>query len=149
MMNSNDLPGVAEVALQSGLHAAHVIRSRVRNEAEVAPWRYRDFGSMAAVHRRSAIVSAHGVRLSGWIAWLIWLVVHITFLTGFRNRFTALIHWFFSFVGTSRSERAIPGDLDRLLAQDRRRADGEGNDPPARLRDEAPRPAAHSVPQNG
>ena len=150
MMNSNDLPGVAEVALQSGVHAAHVIRTRVRNGAEPAPWRYRDFGSMAAVHRRSAIVSAHGVRLSGWIAWLIWLVVHITFLTGFRNRFTALIHWFLSFVGTSRSERAIPGDLDQLLALDRRRGGGsEGNDPPVRRRDGVPEPAAHPIPQNG
>jgi NADH dehydrogenase len=135
MMNSNDLPGVAEVALQSGLHAAHVIRARVRNGAEPAPWRYRDFGSMAAVRRRSAIISVRGVRLSGWIAWVVWLVVHITFLTGFRNRFTAVIHWFFSFVGTSRSERAIPGNLDQLLAHDRRRGAGEAR--------------THPVPQNG
>jgi NADH:quinone reductase (non-electrogenic) len=63
MMNYNDLPGVAEVALQSGLHAAHVIRNRVRNGAEPTPWKYRDLGSMAAVDRRSAILSAHGLRL--------------------------------------------------------------------------------------
>jgi NADH:ubiquinone reductase (H+-translocating) len=127
MMNCNDLPGVAEVALQSGLHSAHVIKARLRN-AEPRPWKYRDFGSMAAVDRRSAIISMHGVRLSGRIAWLMWLVVHITFMTGFKNRFTALIHWLLCFVGTGRLERAIVGDLDRLVAQNgRRRGDRQGD----------------------
>jgi NADH:ubiquinone reductase (H+-translocating) len=118
MMNCNDLPGVSEVALQSGLHAARVIRNRVRKGAEPTPWKYWDLGSMAAVDRRSAVVSAHGLRLSGRIAWLVWLVVHITAMTGFKNRFTALIRWFLSFVGTGRLERAIVVDLDRLLAHD-------------------------------
>ena len=76
---------------------------------------------MAAVDRRTAILSAHGVRLSGRIAWLAWLVVHITFMTGFKNRFTALIHWFLCFVGTGRCERAIVADLDSLLPQVGRR----------------------------
>jgi NADH dehydrogenase len=118
MMNCKDLPGVAEVALQSGLHAAHVIRNRVRKGAEPTPWKYRDLGSMAAVDRRSAVLSAHGVRLSGRIAWLAWLVVHITFMTGFKNRLTTLIRWFLCFIGTSRLERAIVVDLDQLLIHD-------------------------------
>jgi NADH dehydrogenase len=129
MMNYNDLPGVAEVALQSGLHAAHVIRNRVRSGAEPKPWKYRDLGSMAAVDSRSAILSAHGVRLSGRIAWLVWLVVHITFMTGFKNRFTALIHWFLCFVGTGRLERSIVVDLDKCLYGGR-----VGNDALARQR---------------
>jgi NADH dehydrogenase len=116
MMNYNDLPGVSEVALQSGLHAAHVIRNRVRNGAEPTPWKYWDLGSAAAVDSRSAVVSMHGVRLSGRIAWLAWLVIHITFLTGFKNRFTAVIRWFLWLSGTGRSERAITTGLDRLLA---------------------------------
>jgi NADH:ubiquinone reductase (H+-translocating) len=116
MMNHNDLPGVAEVAIQSGLHAARAIRERVKSGDRAVPFKYRDFGAMAAVDRRSAIVSMHGVRISGRVAWLLWLVVHITFLTGFRNRITALIHWLFSFVGTSCGERAIVANLDRLLA---------------------------------
>ena len=126
MMNYNDLPGVAEVALQSGLHAAHVVRTRVRNAAEPPPWKYRDLGSAAAVDSRSAVVSMHGVRLSGRIAWLAWLVIHITFLTGFKNRFTAVIRWFLWLSGTGRSERAITRDLDRLLAHDWRRGKMEG-----------------------
>ena len=146
MMNFNDLPGVSEVALQSGLHAAHVIRKRVENGAEPTAWKYRDLGSMAAVARRSAIMSAHGVRLSGWIAWLVWLAVHITFMTGFKNRFTALIHWFLCFVGSGRCERAIVVDLDRLLAHDRRRSGGRGgNDAPARRSDEARKSAAQPL----
>ena len=126
MMNYNDLPGVAEVALQSGLHAAHVVRTRVRNAAEPPPWKYRDLGSAAAVDSRSAVVSMHGVRLSGRIAWLAWLVIHITFLTGFKNRFTAVIRWFLWLSGAGRSERAITRDLDRLLAHDWRRSKMEG-----------------------
>jgi hypothetical protein len=93
-----------------------VIKARLKN-AEPRPWKYRDLGSMAAVDRHSAFVSMHGVRLAGRFAWLLWLVVHITFMTGFRNRF----HWFQCCVGTGRLERAIVGDLDRLVAQNRRR----------------------------
>jgi hypothetical protein len=84
---------------------------------------------MAAIDRRSAIVSMHGVRFSGRFAWLLWLIVHITFLTGFKNRFTAFFHWLFSFVGTSRSERAIVADLNRLLACDQQGKSGrQGNE---------------------
>ena len=107
-------------------------KNRVRNGAEPTPWKYRDLGSMAAVDRRSAIVSAHGIRLSGRIAWLVWLVVHITFMTGFKNRFTALVNWFQCFVGRGRCERAIAVDLDRLLAHDRQPGDRYINDALAR-----------------
>jgi hypothetical protein len=58
------------------------------------------------------------VRLSGRLAWHVWLVVHITFMTGFKNRFTALINLFLSFVGKGRLERAIVLDLNRLLTLD-------------------------------
>src|SRR6516225_7509633 len=129
MMNCNDLPGVAEVALQSGLHAARVIRNRVKDGADPTPWKYWDLGSMAAVDRRSAVISAHGVRLSGRIAWLVWLVVHITFMTGYKNRLTAIIRWLLSFVGTGRSERGIVVDLDQLLGPSGGRV---GNDAHAR-----------------
>jgi NADH dehydrogenase len=79
---------------------------------------------MAAVDRRSAILSAHGVRLSGRFAWLVWLIVHITFMTGFQNRFTALFRWFLSLAGTGRVERSIVVGLDQLLAPDSVRRGG-------------------------
>lgn len=107
LMALNELPGVAEVAMQTGIHAARAIKKRLEGENETPPFVYRDLGSMAAISRRRAIVSFHGVRVWGFLGWLMWLFVHITFLTGFRNRFTAIVSWFFSFLGTSRAERAI------------------------------------------
>lgn len=107
MMALDHLPGVAEVAMQGGIHAAVTIKRRIHGETESKPFHYRDLGSMATVARFRAIVSFHGIRVGGFIGWLMWAVVHITFLTGFRNRFTALLHWIFAFVGHGRAERTI------------------------------------------
>jgi NADH dehydrogenase len=106
MMSLNGLPGVAEVAMQTGIHAARTIKGRLK-DAPSKPFRYRDLGSMAAVSRRRAIVSFHGIRLHGFLGWLAWLTVHITFMTGFKNRFSALISWGFSFLGRSRPQQVI------------------------------------------
>jgi NADH dehydrogenase len=108
MMALDNLPGVAEVAMQQGLHAARTIARRQSGGGHSArPFRYRDLGSMAAVSRRRAIVSFHGMRFSGFLGWLMWLSVHLAFMTGFKNRFTTLVRWGLSFVGRSRGERAI------------------------------------------
>jgi NADH dehydrogenase len=107
MMNLDDLPGVAEVAMQSGIHAARTIKKRLNDGKGSTPFKYRDVGSMAAVSRRRAIVSFHGLRISGFPGWLMWLVVHVTFMTGFKNRFTTLVSWALSFLGRGRNERAI------------------------------------------
>jgi len=147
MMNFNDLPGVAEVALQSGLHAAHVIKNRVSHGTARTPWRYWDLGSMAAVDRRNAIVSMHGVRFSGRIAWIVWLVVHVTFLTGFMNRLAALFQWTRSFVGTGRGERAIVVHLDRPFTHDWLcNVDRKGDPALARRRDGTPEAHRTSAP---
>ena len=106
MMSLNDLPGVAEVAMQTGIHAARTIKRRLNGE-EPQPFKYRDLGSMAAVSRRRAIVSFHGVRVSGFLGWLMWLFVHLAFMTGFKNRFKTLISWSLSFLGRGRTERAL------------------------------------------
>jgi NADH:ubiquinone reductase (H+-translocating) len=107
MMSLNKLPGVAEVAMQSGIHAARTIKHRVERGAESKPFTYRDLGSMASIARFSAVVDFKGLRVSGFLGWLMWIVVHLTFLTGFKNRFTALFKWTTSFVGKSRDERTI------------------------------------------
>jgi NADH dehydrogenase len=106
MMALNDLPGVAEVAMQSGIHAASTIKRRLAGENSV-PFKYRDLGSMAAISRFRAIVSFRGLRMSGFAGWLMWMIVHVTFLTGFKNRFQALLHWANTFVGGARAERTI------------------------------------------
>jgi NADH:quinone reductase (non-electrogenic) len=111
MMALDKLPGVAEVAMQQGLHAARTIKRRIGGDYEAKPFRYRDVGSMAAVSRRRAIVSFHGLRVSGFLGWLMWLVVHVTFMTGFKNRFTTAMYWFLSFVGRSRTERALAAGM--------------------------------------
>ena len=107
MMALNNLPGVAEVAMQSGIHAARTIRHRVESGAESKPFTYRDLGSMASIARYSAVVDFRGMRVSGFLGWLMWVFVHLTFLTGFKNRFVALFKWVTSFVGRSRDERTI------------------------------------------
>jgi NADH:ubiquinone reductase (H+-translocating) len=107
LMALNRLPGVAEVAMQSGIHAARTIRRRLRGNADAKPFKYRDLGSMATISRFRAIVSFKGIKVGGFIGWLLWAFVHITFLTGFKNRFTALVKWLTSFVGSSRDERTI------------------------------------------
>jgi NADH:ubiquinone reductase (H+-translocating) len=100
------LPGVAEVAMQSGIHAANTIKRRLSGK-DAVPFKYRDLGSMATISRFRAVVSFKGLRLSGFPGWLMWLVVHLTFLTGFKNRFTSLLHWANTFLGGQRAERTI------------------------------------------
>ncbi len=106
MMALDELPGVAEVAMQSGIHAANTIKRRLHGK-EAATFTYRDLGSMATISRFHAVVSFKGLRASGFLGWLMWLVVHITFLTGFKNRLSALFHWAGTFLAGGRAERTI------------------------------------------
>jgi NADH dehydrogenase len=107
LMALNDLPGVAEVAMQSGMHAARTIRRRLDGKDSEKPFKYHDLGSMATVSRFSAVATFGPFRASGFIGWLMWLVVHLTFLTGFKNRLAVLFNWTVAFIGRGRPERAI------------------------------------------
>jgi NADH:quinone reductase (non-electrogenic) len=107
LMSLDGLPGLAEVAIQSGRHAAAEIRRRLDGDTRPRSFRYRDLGSLAAVSRYYAIGERRGARVWGVAGWLVWLVVHLTFLTGFKNRVSALFHWTISFFGRSRPERTI------------------------------------------
>jgi NADH dehydrogenase len=107
LMSLDGLPGQAEVAIQSGRHAAGEIRRRLDGDASPRPLRYRDLGSLASVSRYYAIGEFGRMRVSGFVGWLLWLCVHLTFLTGFKNRLSALFHWTVSFFGRSRAERTI------------------------------------------
>ncbi len=106
MMALDGLPGVAEVAMQQGIHASSTIKRRLKGDAS-KPFHYRDLGSMATISRFRAIVSFKGIRLSGFVGWLAWLFVHLAFLTGFRDRFTTILGWTLSFIGRGRSERTL------------------------------------------
>jgi NADH:quinone reductase (non-electrogenic) len=104
MMSLDRLPGVAEVAMQGGLHAANSIVRRLRGE-QTLPFRYRDLGSAATIGRFRSVVDFRGVQLSGFPGWVVWALVHLTFLTGFGNRLTTLLKWSRSFIGRGRAER--------------------------------------------
>jgi NADH dehydrogenase len=107
LMSLNDLPGVAEVAMQSGMHAAKIIRGRVDGVDSAKPFKYHDLGSMATISRFSAVATFGPLRASGFIGWLMWLLVHLAFLTGFKNRVFVLANWAIAFLGRGRPQRAI------------------------------------------
>jgi NADH dehydrogenase len=105
MIALNNLPGVAQVAIQGAKYAAREIQLRVEGKQPQPPFKYFDKGSMAIISRFDAVAMIGRLRLSGPIAWLMWLGVHLVYLTGFKNRLTALLHWAVSFIGRGRSER--------------------------------------------
>lgn len=100
------LPGVAQVAMQQAAHAARNI-ARARAGRPMAPFRYRDYGNMATIGRNSAIADFGWLRLSGYLAWLAWLFIHILWLTGFRNRLLVLVQWAWAYLTYQRSVRLI------------------------------------------
>ncbi len=107
LMTLGDLPAMAEVAMQSAVHAATLIKRRLDDDHTDRPFHYRDLGSLAVISRFRAVAKIGPVAVGGFVGWLLWLVVHLTFLTGFKNRLAALAHWGISFVGTDRTERTI------------------------------------------
>jgi NADH dehydrogenase len=107
MIALDDLPGVAQVAIQGGRYVAGQLKARLAGRPDSEPFSYHDKGSMATISRFSAVASIGRLRLSGLPAWLMWLVVHLVYLIGFKNRLTTLLHWAVSFVGRGRSERTV------------------------------------------
>jgi NADH dehydrogenase len=107
MVTLNNLPGVAEVAMQGSLHAANTIARRRRGDSTSVPYRYRDLGSIATIGRFRAIVSVGDTRMGGFPAWLVWFFVHIAFLNGAANRASAMVTWARSMVGRTRRERVF------------------------------------------
>ena len=102
------LPGLAPVAIQQGRCAADNALRRLSGRPTRA-FRYRDRGSMATIGRAAAVAVVGGVQLSGLVAWLAWLLVHIMFLIGFRNRFLVLFEWAWAYVSWQRGARLITG----------------------------------------
>ena len=108
LMSLEHLPGVAEVAMQTGFYAAHRIKHEVEGSpGPQKPFRYHDLGSAAYISRGRAVVSVKRFHASGFIGWLAWLGIHIAFLTSFRNRISAVLTWAIAFSRESRRERAF------------------------------------------
>jgi NADH:ubiquinone reductase (H+-translocating) len=106
--DGSPLPGVAPVAKQQGEYVARALIAR--NEGRtIAAFRYRDFGSLATIGRKRAVAQMGRLSLSGFAAWLLWSAAHIYFLIGFRNRFTVVLNWMWSYVTFQRGSRLITG----------------------------------------
>ena len=110
LMCLDKLPGVCEVAMQTGLYAARRIGHEAEGKTYDKPFRYRDLGSAAYISRGHAVVSAFGLQFGGFLGWWAWLFIHIGFLTGFRNRVGAVMSWWFAFARDLRRERTFTVD---------------------------------------
>jgi NADH dehydrogenase len=100
------LPGVAQVAIQGGRLAARNINRRLSGAA-AQPFRYRDKGSMATIGRSAAVAEIGGLKSKGFVAWVVWWLVHIIALIGFRNRVMVMLEWFWAYISWQRSARVI------------------------------------------
>jgi NADH:quinone reductase (non-electrogenic) len=100
------LPGLAPVAMQEGRYAGRLIRDRVAGRT-TPPFRYRDRGNLATIGRARAVADLHGLRVSGFVAWALWLLVHIYYLIGFQNRLVVLVRWAYNFFTRGRGARVI------------------------------------------
>ena len=103
------LPGLAPVAKQQGAYVARVLRARLAGSPAPPPFRYRDFGTMATIGRRSAVADFGWLRLDGTLAWLMWGLVHVSFLIGFRNRAIVMLDWIWSYLTFQSGARLITG----------------------------------------
>ena len=103
------IPGVAGAAIQGGQYAGRAIIGRARGNADAEPFHYVDKGSMATIGRASAVADFGRLKLSGFLAWLAWGLVHIMFLIGFRNRVLVMLQWLWQYVTFQRGARLITG----------------------------------------
>ena len=107
--HGNTLPGLAQVAMQGGTYAAKSILRRVKMQQEPAPFRYFDKGSLAVIGRASAVANAFGAHLSGFLAWLVWVFIHLMYLITFESRLKVLIQWAIQDLTFNRASRLITG----------------------------------------
>jgi NADH:ubiquinone reductase (H+-translocating) len=114
------VPGVAPAAIQAGRHAALDVRRALAGLPPL-PFRYRDKGMLATIGRAAGVADLRGLRFSGLVAWLLWLLVHVFFLIGFRNRVAVLLQWAWSYVTFRRGARLITDTAEqwRLIADSR------------------------------
>ena len=112
VQDGSPIPAVAPAAMQQGRHAAQNVLRAVRGEPPL-PFRYKDRGSLATIGRSAAVANLGRIRLSGPIAWLAWLMLHVVFLVGFRNRAIVVFQWAWSFLSYDRGARLITGPLRR------------------------------------
>ncbi|HEV8347619.1 MAG TPA: NAD(P)/FAD-dependent oxidoreductase [Vicinamibacterales bacterium] len=107
--NGRPLPGVAQVAMQQGAHAAGNIRRAIDGKP-LEPFHYKDYGIMATIGRGAAVGDIFGMKISGFLAWVVWLFLHIFWLIGFRNRIAVMGEWAWAYLTFQRRVRLITSD---------------------------------------
>ncbi|TQC41512.1 NAD(P)/FAD-dependent oxidoreductase [Rhodococcus sp. WS4] len=135
MMARDRLPGVAQVAIQGGRYAARQIAADAGGRAtspDRVPFRYRDKGSMATISRFNAVAKVGGIELAGFLAWILWLAVHVVYVVGFRSRVSTLMSWTWTFLGSWRGQLTITDQqvlarnvMGTLVRLDRREDDDD------------------------
>jgi NADH dehydrogenase len=114
LMSVPGVPGMAQGAIQGANYATKAIKRSVKGHDDPAnrtPFKYHDKGSMATISRHSAVAQVGKLEFGGYLAWLAWLVLHLFYLVGFKNRFTTVVSWFLAFVGSGRSQMAITSQM--------------------------------------
>ncbi len=111
MMALDRLPGVAQVAIQGGRYAADQIKRKLAGREPLPPFKYHDKGSMATISRFHAVTDLGKLKFEGFLAWMMWLVVHLFYIVGFKSRVTTVLHWLVSFLGRGRSQRVATQQL--------------------------------------
>lgn len=110
------LPGVAPVAMQQGKYLAQVLKQRlVEPHKQVEPFRYFDKGSMATIGRSKAVAEVGSLKFTGWLAWMMWLFIHVIFLVEFENRVQVILQWAWNYLTRNRSARLITGEASERL----------------------------------
>jgi NADH dehydrogenase FAD-containing subunit len=102
------VPSVAPAAKQMGAHVVRNLLAKLRGQA-TTPFTYQDYGNLATIGRRAAVVDLRGLRFSGVLAWWFWLAAHVFFLIGFRNRFVVLTNWAWAYCTYQRHARVVLG----------------------------------------
>ncbi len=103
------VPGVAQPAIQEGRYAAKVILTRIAGKQAPPPFRYFNKGDMAVIGRAAAVADIFGVHISGFLAWLVWLFIHLMYIVQFQSRVQVFIQWGFEYLTFSRGARLITG----------------------------------------
>ena len=111
--NGEPVPGVSPAAMQMGRATAKNVLADLKGKART-DFRYVDKGSMATIGRSKAIAHLFGMKFKGFIAWTMWLWLHVFFLIGFRNRIVVMVEWFWAYLTRERSARLITGDAEDL-----------------------------------
>jgi NADH:ubiquinone reductase (H+-translocating) len=107
--NGKPLPGIAPVAKQQGRYVGNLLKGQLRGAEQTEPFRYRSYGNLATIGRKAAVIEFGWIHLRGLVAWVIWSVVHIYFLIGFRNRAMVVLDWLWAYFAFQRGARLITG----------------------------------------